>query len=419
MGCTTEEIKEDDDLSNKICYRCQESAIVCWEFKEKAMNSERYAMELMNENEEIVEDELLYETEEHIKDIDNHKKYYEEHLSDHEGAEICVESEDINYEAYDDLNDSNQSGDQSETEKYQHPEDFDSLHHIHDDIEVLPIIIEKESYKKPIANVSQIKTFPCDLCSEVFPSPLLLNFHAIKHDSSKKQRKIQKTGDLSLPVSNKITYEQDGTGRFICHICQGTYRTRDNLSRHIVKHNSEKNFKCELCPREFYFQRDLNGHVKQQHSKVKQKIACIECSSDFSTSSALKKHSLLHKTTKNFNCDQCSQSFKSKGALQRHYRIHSGDKPFACVRCSKAFTQKIVLQRHMKRVHDEFIYGCEWCNLSFERHGQLREHWKECENLKNRGGYEVIFVSQDGLAIDFQEQDESAVQSIEVDFAED
>lgn len=396
-------IEEDDVLSVKICYRCQESAIVSWEFIEKMVESERAVMEFRKKIMENIEDEVMCSTDDAVQEFE-----IEEHLMEPEEIENHQrdsENEDVNEIFNDDYSDGDHEV-ESEAE---------SDRKIHENTDFLPIIIENNELNYKNSPESPPRTFHCSSCPESFPSQLLLNFHVVKHDSSKKQRKVEKVNEAIQSSS----FQRDRDGRFICHICQGKYRTRDNLSRHIVKHSSEKNFKCEICPREFYFQRDLNVHVKQHSKNSTLKFTCSECRSEYTTSSALKKHSLVHKNERNFKCDRCNLGFKTKGTLQNHYRIHSGEKPFVCVRCSKAFTQKNILQRHMTKVHDEFIYGCEWCNFSFEKHGELREHWRECENLKNRGKYEVIFVTQDGSAISLQDQNESTIQNVEVGFAED
>lgn len=180
--------------------------------------------------------------------------------------------------------------------------------------------------------------------------------------------------EVSVVSSGRLrTYERNEDGRFICQICQGTYSSKDTLSRHIFKHSRTKDFKCHLCPREFYFKRDHDFHLKQHFNP--QKVECPECGSGFGTNSALKKHLATI----------CSQT---KAVLNNHHRVHKHNKPFPCLICHTAFSQKIMLQRHMKSLHNENIYHCEWCGSSFEKHGMLRKHWMACDDMRNRGDYE-------------------------------
>lgn len=91
----------------------------------------------------------------------------------------------------------------------------------------------------------------------------------------------------------------------------------------MVRHTGIKDWQCNMCPRSFYFQRDLKAHF-MQHEGIK-KFRCTLCTSTFSTSSALKKHGKIHSDERNFECDKCSLRFRNKGVLEVHYRTHTGE----------------------------------------------------------------------------------------------
>ena len=91
----------------------------------------------------------------------------------------------------------------------------------------------------------------------------------------------------------------------------------------MVRHTGIKDWQCNMCPRSFYFQRDLKAHL-MQHEGIK-KFQCTLCTSTFSTSSALKKHGKIHSDERNFECDKCSLRFRNKGVLEVHYRTHTGE----------------------------------------------------------------------------------------------
>lgn len=260
------------------------------------------------------------------------------------------------------------------------------------------------------------ESFPCQHCNREFSTSERLQRHSLVHKVT-ENRSILKSNARKI----KEIIKDEKSGRFICQICNGSYATRSILTHHQLKHSRAKNFVCHLCPREFHFVKDLRTHVTQYHLERK-RFCCTECNSDYSTSSALKKHALTHKdNAKNFLCDKCEMTFSTKGSFTVHSRIHNGEKPFVCHLCTetKAFAQKINLQRHMKTIHNENIFKCDWCQLSFEKKGELREHWTVCENFRNRNEpLDEFIVTTEDMEYEANEQNESAVKSIETCFNE-
>lgn len=172
-------------------------------------------------------------------------------------------------------------------------------------------------------------------------------------------------------------------GQYRCSICGCFYKNRDSLSRHLVRHKATSKLKCPYCPRQFYFNRDLNFHMKH-HIEPTAEYRCEICSKNYSSKSALKKHADLHTNSKKFKCtfDGCSMAFARKFTLENHLRTHDDVRPFKCSRCNASFIQKNILQRHLKITHNEYFYKCEFCNeKSFEKKAELRVHYTECEEF--------------------------------------
>lgn len=249
--------------------------------------------------------------------------------------------------------------------------------------------------------------FMCKDCNQEFTSPEQLDRH-LTEDCNVKS--FESVNIRNYP--KEIRQSSDDNEGSICNICGKAFKSKDNLSRHVTRHSNAKDFKCIYCPREYYFQRDLNVHLKQRHFETK-KFLCNICDGNFTTTTALKKHIMImhSKVARKFDCDKCQLSFKMKGTLIVHQRTHTKEKPFKCQLCLSAFKQKAVLQRHMKSLHNENIYECKWCSLKFAKHGELRQHWSECSDLRNRCDYEEVFVSNAGMQM--IEENEIAVHNIE------
>ena len=55
-------------------------------------------------------------------------------------------------------------------------------------------------------------------------------------------------------------------GSFKCGVCETFYYHKESLQDHLGKvHTREKRHKCKFCSEEFFYRRQLNAHVKNQH----------------------------------------------------------------------------------------------------------------------------------------------------------
>ncbi|XP_057717656.1 transcription factor E4F1 [Corythoichthys intestinalis] len=75
---------------------------------------------------------------------------------------------------------------------------------------------------------------------------------------------------------------------------------------------------------------------------------CQLCDKTFKTSNILKTHMKTHSDQKNFACELCGNSFRTKGSLIRHNRRHSDERPYQCALCGQSFRESGALTRHLK-----------------------------------------------------------------------
>ncbi|CAC5403566.1 KRAB [Mytilus coruscus] len=204
--------------------------------------------------------------------------------------------------------------------------------------------------------MSEESEFVCAHCFLAFESQALLYRHLQSH------RENLRTPSKTLSYSDKMCHNKSA-GLWFCTVCNKSYSTKCNLTRHITLHdNDEKgSHVCPFCSRIFPFQRYLQHHVMYMH-KVKKddkKYKCEECAGKFTSSSSLTRHKLLHTrgadSRKIYQCEYCNKKLNCDDQLKLHRRTHTGEKPFGCDKCSYRAAAYCNLQKHVKRIHENPI----------------------------------------------------------------
>ncbi|XP_061087832.1 transcription factor E4F1 isoform X1 [Conger conger] len=80
------------------------------------------------------------------------------------------------------------------------------------------------------------------------------------------------------------------------------------------------------------------------------RYVCQICEKTFKTANILRTHLTTHSEKKNFPCKLCGNSFRTKGSLIRHNRRHTDERPYRCNLCGLSFRESGALTRHMKSI---------------------------------------------------------------------
>ncbi|XP_063837000.1 zinc finger protein 1 homolog [Ostrinia nubilalis] len=169
-------------------------------------------------------------------------------------------------------------------------------------------------------------SFKCDYCEKIFSSKPKKHYH-------------EKTKHLGARnISN-------------CPFCNEPFRSYYQRNQHMVKvHNSEAQYKCNICNKSYILKSLLMYHIKKNHL-MERNCQCTECGYRFFSKKALKAHMVKHTGERIFACEVCNKSYARKYTLREHMRIHNNDRRFKCEVCAMTFVQKCSLKSHLLSNH--------------------------------------------------------------------
>ena len=102
-------------------------------------------------------------------------------------------------------------------------------------------------------------------------------------------------------------------------MCGKNFITEKALEKHFhIIHEGHKDYKCNVCGKEFARSTDVRQHNNKFHLK---KFLCKTCGKSFGESSRLKMHfNNVHEGHRDFKCDVCGKTFSQRGDRNRHIK---------------------------------------------------------------------------------------------------
>ncbi|XP_040010519.1 transcription factor E4F1 [Xiphias gladius] len=121
---------------------------------------------------------------------------------------------------------------------------------------------------------------------------------------------------------------------------------------------------------------------------------CQLCEKTFKTTNILRTHMKTHSDQKNFSCDLCGTSFRTKGSLIRHNRRHTDERPYRCTLCGQSFRESGALTRHLKALTPctEKIRFVQYKEILVSKDGVQKG--VEADHAAGAGQQEVVVVEQ-------------------------
>ncbi|XP_051572830.1 transcription factor E4F1-like [Myxocyprinus asiaticus] len=141
-----------------------------------------------------------------------------------------------------------------------------------------------------------------------------------KSRSAKGKKRDHSSGEDESSSPAKLALKLNEEGRYICEICEKTFKTTNILRTHMFTHNEEKDFKCEICETAFRTKGSLIRH-KRRHTDERP-YRCNQCGLAFRESGALTRHlKSLTPCTEKIRFNQCKEILVSKDGARKVQQV--------------------------------------------------------------------------------------------------
>ncbi|KAL8574844.1 hypothetical protein ACOMHN_044866 [Nucella lapillus] len=190
------------------------------------------------------------------------------------------------------------------------------------------------------------------------------------------------TSDINLDIASSSQRSH------LCPTCLKGFRTKGQLTQHLLVHTNVRRHVCIYCDRAFKQLSHLQQHTRI-HTGAERSHVCETCLKGFFTKQQLAQHTVVHTNIRKYLCLYCDRAFKQLSHLQQHIRIHTEkgetdkveDRRYLCQFCDRAFKQLTHLQQHTRLHTGEKPYMCtfEGCDRAFVQMSNLQHHIRNHE----------------------------------------
>lgn len=183
-------------------------------------------------------------------------------------------------------------------------------------------------------------------------------------------------------------------GKFVCNICEITYKRKDKLQRHNAKKHSI--YDCRKCDLSFTDLTERKEHEQNCENKVKV-FECYLCNYSTSNKSLLHMHMCAHTGNKHYLCSICFRSFARKSSCQTHEKTHekSGAKRVAVNNIWKTESKQsggyyVNLFEFINKRHKENVDKWIQQKMSkLQKSGKKQEKFKKNTNINAINTFEM------------------------------
>lgn len=184
--------------------------------------------------------------------------------------------------------------------------------------------IYKENMKEHMKIHLRNKSYICNFCNEKLATKFLMIFH--------------------------LRSQHMKTKAYYCNVCGHGFNDSRHYKNHLLTHIDSQPFKCDLCPKGYKRKQLLEFHLIGAH-QTERKLHCTICDFETINLQDLKRHRNVH--LKNFKCEVCEKEFRERRYLTLHHEtVHVKERNYQCMLCDKDFFAEQYVKKHLKRAHD-------------------------------------------------------------------
>lgn len=189
------------------------------------------------------------------------------------------------------------------------------------------------------------------------------------------------------PPTNKIEIKCLGDDiTYQCPHCPKKFLSKRSLNLHEKVHLGTSQHFCSTCNKQFHRKIHLQYHKWSVHTE-NLPFKCDVCSARFRVPYDLKKHKLIHPSSR--ICNTCKKEFDSASLLTEHLKESSSCIGYKCGICECIFMDQKAYDKHIVRHNEQHMveitennseqvetpkYLCKHCKKEFGSKKSCREH---------------------------------------------
>ncbi|XP_058453668.1 zinc finger protein 14-like [Malaya genurostris] len=387
-ACLDVDIKPNDQLPQRICYKCLEKLRLSWELRETCKSSEEQLKRMLQDS---VAEMPLMKREESIQSSLDEEEFLVE-------SDVVFADEEV-LEEYELI---------LEKDKTKHSNPNDPLH---TENGWLLSDLSKEHYdiKKgddTYWDLVEVEDYRCCGCFQYFCSRSAMEEHCKREHHS------------------EVSSRGDRTSRYECSVCRKLFASSDALSFHQQMARSRQLFHCKQCQMLLPSKRQLKVHLKshtelkiemlsqptafqsisnhQYEVPVKSLPSNKQSEPPLASKCRLVKHFITfdYMAFDGFCCCECWFYCKTKREMSRHgekehYNNRGFEEEMVCFACLRSFDTKTSFEEHMEQLNAKQIYYCRPCKQMFRSSDKLQEHQNVSENHEGFIELEMIDIKEE------------------------